>query len=630
MTFLGAPLSTLLTAAGAASVTLVALYLLRPSRRRVEIPYARLWGLHVVEARATAIARRLRRWESLLLQLLIAALILFALADPRPGGAGERARQVILVDTSASMQARDTPGGPTRLERARRAAGRVLDGLRADEEAMIVAFDSAPRPTPMTAEETVLRAAVASLVAHDAPDALLPALELAGDALAGATSARLTLISDGGFDPEAIAALQRGVPALRGVDVRFERVGEEPGRIDHDLDYDNVAITGFSVRRYPANPSAYEILAEVRSFSARPRRARLTITQEGEPVEVTPLELPAHGRVLRRLTDLSGEGRRLEAHLEVEGFDALPLDDRAYALLPERKKTRVLLVGSGDLYAEGALLLDRAVEVVRKRPSDYDANAITDFDAVLFDGYTPATPPARPALYLGCEPPGCPFTVHGEVRAPIVTEVEREHPLLRWVALKDLNVSRSVTFAPARGDAALASALGRTILIAGERGGQRMIAFGFSPTVSDLPLRVAFPVFLVNALQWLRGRSAELEDAVRTGRRQRLAASGGALTVTSPRGDRLVLPVQAGGAELDADTAGFYHVDEQRLIAANLSDARESWLASRPLELNGRLVAAPETVARLRPGTAIWRGLAILALLLVVVEWWTFHRRWTV
>ena len=71
MTLLGAPLSTLIPAGLAAASALVALYLLRPQRRRLEVPYARLWGLVAQEARATSVARRLRRWESLLLQLVL-------------------------------------------------------------------------------------------------------------------------------------------------------------------------------------------------------------------------------------------------------------------------------------------------------------------------------------------------------------------------------------------------------------------------------------------------------------------------------------------------------------------------------------------------------------------------------
>jgi hypothetical protein len=638
MTFLGAPLSTILPVAGAAAAALVALYLLRPARRRVEVPYARLWGLLVKEARATRVARRLRRWESLLLQLLIAALLLFALTDPHPGQQGARPRQVILVDTSASMQATDAGAAGTRMERARLAVARILDGLKPDEEAMLVGYDAAPQPlSPMTTEEPVLRAAAQRLIASDAPDALLPALGFAADALAGAPAPRLTIVSDGNADGQAIAALQSGLDhRLDAIEVRYEAIGGTPVAPGVAAPADNLAITAFSVRRYPANPSAYEILVELSSFSDHERKARLVIEQEGEVVERTEVTLAPGERRERHLTDLSGEGRRLEARLESlekGGGDALPLDDQAYALLPDRRRTRVLLVGEGDLYTEGALLLDRQVEVVREKPAAYDAAKAAAFDAILFDGFVPPALPPRPTFYLGCEGAACPFATHGSVESPLVTEVEREHPLLRWVALKDMNVSRSLVFAPAHGDVALASAIGKPIFITGERQGLRMVALGFRPSASDLPLRVAFPVLLVNAVEWLSGRKLDPSESVRTGERARLPARGSEVEVTGPDGLHRELPARDGRVELIAERVGYYTLGEQgtqRLIAANLNDARESSLVTRQLILAGHALPAPTPPARLRPRAALWRWLAILALCLVLFEWWSFHRRWTV
>ncbi len=617
MTLFGAPLSTLLPAGAAAAAALVGLYLLRPSRRRIEVPYARLWGLVAKEARSTATSRRLRRWESLLLQLVIAALILLALADPRAGTRGHP-RHVILVDVSASMQAKD--GAESRIARARRAALQVIDGLDSDEEAILVGFDSRARPlTSLTRDDAQLRQAARQLGASDSAGELLPALRFAADALRGAPSARITLIGDGAYDSVATP--------LPGADLRFISVSSPPA--SDDPPSHNVAITGFAVRRYTGNPSAYEILIELRSYADQPRRVHLSVTQEGETVDVSDLELPPRGRVQRRLADLSGEGRRLEASLEIEGGDALALDDHAYALIPERRRSRVLLVGEGSLYTEGALLLDRAVELDRKRPAQYDAGMAARYDAIVFDGFVPSAPPPRPTLYLGCEGEHCPVKTKGAMSAPLVTETEREHPILRFIALKDLNVSRSAIFVPEKGDVALASSLGRPLLVAGERAGQRLVALGFSPSASDLPLRVAFPVLLVNALDWLEGRSVEPVEGVRTGHAARLPAQGEAVQLRCPRGERRTLPVRDGRVELIAEQAGFYQLGSE-LIAANLADPRESSIAARRFTVNGQALAGATPVARVRPRASPWRWLAALALLLVLLEWWTYHRRHTV
>src|SRR5262245_58933387 len=126
-----------LAIAGAAALT--ALYLLNPRRRRVVVAFAPLWQAAPGERQAERWARRLRRWLSLALQLLLFGLLLVAAADPRPSGADAAGRSVVvLVDRSASMAAGDEPG--TRLGAAREGARRWLAGLRSADRALVASF----------------------------------------------------------------------------------------------------------------------------------------------------------------------------------------------------------------------------------------------------------------------------------------------------------------------------------------------------------------------------------------------------------------------------------------------------------------------------------------------------------
>ena len=67
-------------------------------------------------------------------------------------------------------------------------------------------------------------------------------------------------------------------------------------------------------------------------------------------LESSERELPAAGANLTV---------KLAKHPASKGrLDDFPLDDVAYALIPQRAKSKVLLVSNGNLYLEGALLLD--------------------------------------------------------------------------------------------------------------------------------------------------------------------------------------------------------------------------------------------------------------------------------
>ncbi|HEY7958035.1 MAG TPA: VWA domain-containing protein [Polyangia bacterium] len=630
MTLAGAPLGVLGPAFAALGSGLIALYILKLRRRRVVVPFADLWRKVLSDTESTALWRKLRRLVSLLLQLVALALILFALGDPRLATSRRGRSLAILVDTSASMQATDGKDGRTRLADAQEAARKLIRSLGSEDTAMVVAMSARPSPVSgWSGEDRALLAAVDGLSASDTPADLDRALGLAEDALHGRPRPTLVLIGDG-----AGYSLPR-VPA--GIDLRYVPVGRSG---------DNVAITAFAVRRYRANQTAYEVLVEVQSFRDHRSSLKLELLQDGEVVNVEPLTLGPGERVQRLYPNLAGEGTRLEARLVANQkgpLDLLPLDDRAYALLPHRKKLKVLLVSSGNLFLEGALLLDENITVDKLAPAAWDPARAARYDAVVLDGFTPPAPPAADALYLAPEGPSSPFPIRGTVDAPIVTDVAATHPLMRWVTLKDLNIARASRFQLGPGDVAIASALHDPIICARDRGGHKVVALGFDLKRSDLPMRVAFPVLVVNALDWFAGADTGLIASYPLGPPLRLTAAPGAraLEVSGPdgAGDKTVVraPVHDGRATFYADRAGYYRARSIGAsgasvadFAVNLASAGESRIAPEPtLTVGGARIARPDP-GRLGVRRVLWPYLIALALALALVEWWTYNRRVTV
>ena len=105
LTLLGLPLGQLALTMAVAGSALLVLYVLKQRRRRVEVPFARLWQRVLRQSEATSLWQKLLRWLSLLVQLVILALLVFSLGDPRLGRSPAGRSLVLLVDASASMQA---------------------------------------------------------------------------------------------------------------------------------------------------------------------------------------------------------------------------------------------------------------------------------------------------------------------------------------------------------------------------------------------------------------------------------------------------------------------------------------------------------------------------------------------
>jgi hypothetical protein len=602
----------------AVAAPLVGLYLLRMHRQRVEVPFVKLWERVLAERQPSSWWRRLRRLLSLALQLAFAALVIFALGDPRLAGTSRSAKSiVVVVDCSASMQARDV--APSRMARAKDQARQLVRSLGGADSAMIVRMDA--EPVPQTGWETDAAALDRAVDALDTTDTAADwdgALAIANDALRGRPGPTIVVISDG-----ALGETARKTEAPN-TDIRFVQIGASG---------DNVGVTAFSVRRYPANKSSYEVLLEVKSHAQKPVKRTLTLEADGEVVDVATLELAPGEKARRFYPNLSGASSKLVARLEPH--DSFVTDDVAYALLPPRKKQKVLVVTPGNLFLEGALLLEESADIDRIGPAAYSAEKAKGYDAVVFDRFAPTALPKVPGVLFVAPPKdGSPFAVQGSVTRPFLTETAQQHPLMRWISLTDVNISEAEVFALEHGDVALAGALHQPIIVAGHRGGTKVMAIGFDVRKSDLPMRVAFPVMLVGALDWFAGEDANVLGTYKTGRPWHVPSPGGAeVTLVDPSGTKVTAPVgDDGAATFFGRRAGFHVVRAaggESSIAANLTDPNESNIAPRALVVDGKTAAAPDLHGT-GPRRQIWAWLVVAALLLTIFEWVSYQRRWTV
>jgi hypothetical protein len=617
--------ATALGLAGAAALT--ALYLLNPRRRRVVVAFAPLWQPSAGERRAVRWARRLRRWLSLALQLVVFGLLLFAAADPRPAGTDAAGRSVVvLVDRSASMAAGDEPD--TRLGAARARARHWLTGLGGADRALVASFASDVAAEtgfePAVDGAARLSRALDRVVPSDEPADLARALSFAAALLRGRPHPTVILVSDGAF-PEQARQLDPATTA--GLDVRWLAVGRRAR---------NVALLGFSARRLPSDPTTVEAALTLRNFGDAPATVTLEIAAARAVVDRARLTL-APGETRRyALPDATTPDGLLEARLIHDGApDDLAIDDRAFAVVPTPERRRVLRVGAPDLYLDGALLsLGATVTVDRARPENVEETRArwATYDAVIFDGVAPTpAPTSGHFLYLAPRGPGSPFAVRGTLAAPVISDVRRGHPLVRQLDLADVNIAEAARLSLEAGDVAVASSLGAPLIAARERPGLRVAALAFDLRRSDLPMRAAFPLLLANAIEWLAGSAGREVMPALTGTTARVPVPAGTkeIEIADPTGARAKWPTDGEVAAVPIRHPGFYRVDRVTL-AANLGDAVESdTRPPRALALGGATLKAPDAPkGRARRPLAVWALLLASALLLI--EWATTHRRWTV
>jgi hypothetical protein len=662
--------------AAAVVPALLILYFLKLRRREQPVSSTLLWKRALHDLQVNAPFQRLRKSLLLLLQLLVLAAAILALARPIvETSAAAEGRLVILIDRSASMNTVEEGG--TRLDEAKEQAVRLvrvlnrrgeswlsflrLRGAQARTQAMVIAFsDRAAVIAPFTPNTAELVDVIRAIEPTDGQSRIREALELAEAYTAPPTmltdqtpvgtedAARVALFSDGRIADLEEAVLRRG---------RLELVKIGQTR-------DNVGITALVAERSYERPEVVNVLLEVENFcdepvtvsvalyidgqlsDARVRSIELSAAADGDAGQPAGDEAARPGPGARR--GLSFElilerGALLEARLS--RTDALDVDNRAYAVVPPPRRQRVLVVTENNFFLDSVLAGLPLQERVFITPGQYAAGGgeyVRDerstFDVVIFDKCSPAALPIGNFLFLKAVPPGDDVQVSApldDLHVPVWWD--EAHPILRHVPLDYVYVARGLVLrAPDEAEVLIEGPQG-PLLLRHARGGRHCLVLSFAVEDSTWWQRASFPVFAYNAIRFLGGGGVTERERVRPGDTLRVVLPEGVpeARLYAPDGSTATIVPDASGTSFFNGTrrAGVYqvryrHAGEQRTdyYAVNLTDARESDVRPRGAdELGTPGIAAGHAIETATP--EIWRWFVGAALLILLFEWYVYNRR---
>jgi hypothetical protein len=222
------------------------------------------------------------------------------------------------------------------------------------------------------------------------------------------------------------------------------------------------------------------------------------------------------------------------------------------------------------------------------------------------------------------------------VDKPEMLDWSRSHALMRFVDLANVHLHRARAIAAAPWAATLAETDAGPLIVAGEKGDTRAVYVGFSLLDSDMPLRIAFPIFLTNCLQWLTARPGEAGGVHKAGDVVPLGATPDAapISITRPDGRTDTLRPAAAPILYDAaTTVGVYKAtgkDFAQTFAVSLLSPAESNIT--PVKDPRFLIAdaggeQAETAPRVPVRREMWPWIAAVALGVLIIEWLVYHRR---
>ncbi len=464
-------------------------YFLKLKRTSYPVSSTFLWKKSIEDLHVNRLLQWLRKNILLLLQLLIALTLIYAILGPRLHGlVGGGRHYILMIDNSASMSATDI--APNRLEWAKLEALKEIDAATDSDFGMVLAFNAtAEIRQSFTANRSLLRAAVEGIKPTQCPTKLDEALSLA-ESLANPT--RSTENESVKPDNPELGK-ERSYATAEGIDTQVHLYSD--GRFLDVADFaltnlqmqlhvperkengsgDNVGITRFDVLRNEADPTKLQVFLRVNNFRSKPANVSISVDAlaEGKRLIDTrqrSLAIPARQIIAAGegvvAKDIPGE-QTLELeipniaenadvvlHAKINNAkDSFPLDDEAWLVLGVVRKAKVLIVTPGNIllqYFFESPSTQKIADVTFIEPDQLkNQTAYIDpalsgvFDLVIFDRCAPASEndmPRAHTLFIGYPPP--PWKVTGKADDPLLVEKVEfpqvrgwndQHPVMRGI-----------------------------------------------------------------------------------------------------------------------------------------------------------------------------------------------------
>ena len=645
MQFLGSITGWQWALAGAVPAGIIALYFLKLKRKPLEIPSTFLWKKSIEDLHVNSLFQRMRRSVLLLLQLLVAALALFALGRPVMDDMKTGRHLILAIDNSASMSATDVE--PSRLEVAKGKALEVVDQMDRGDAAMVIAFsDSARVLCSYTENASVVKQAIRSIEPTARRTRFADALSIAsglanpqrqGDSgQLGATTlfpdavpATVYLLSDGAFEPI-------DDESLGNLEVKYLAIGNSPR---------NVGLVSLSARWSESEPDRLEVFARARNFGAEPVEAAAELAVDGQVMDLLRLSIPAGSEKPMSFRLSSPGSAAVRVRLDVD--DDFALDNVAWTVVNPPRRARVLIVGRENVVWKTVFStrdLAELAEVTFAPASFADQDletdgSIRDYDFVVFDGCSPRSMPPCNTLFVGSLPPTLAETEPTPVVRPILLNWDSGHPLLRFLRLDNVEVVDAFVVDPPRGADILIESDRGPLCFAVPRGVNTDVIQTFRLVADDggwktnWPLKPSFPLYVMNVVRSLGGIDAGSDGSLLPGEaityRPEKPVDEAQLRDPSGKSDRLVLSNRGEFEYLDSERLGIYELDIDgavRRFAVNLFDERESDI--RPAEeIRVGAETAKDQLAEMVSRRELWKPLALFAFVLLVLEWYIYNRR---
>ena len=512
-------------------IPIILMYLLKKKHEDIVLSSNYLWEKALRDIEANKPWQKLRNNMLLFLQILIFTLIVIALAKPHIFKGNLNSDNLIIVlDKSASMKTKDVDG-KTRFQKAKEDIEDIIKNTKSNTKITLISMNTKP-----------------SILVNNSSDKAFLKKKL-DDIVANDSSANIK---------DTISIVKALVKDINSYNILFYTDKEINADIDN-LKVNKISGNGMNVSidniSYSNVQESITVLTTITNHSSEDKEFEVSIYDDEKILDVKKVELKSKETKDIYFKGINKNISIIKAFINIE--DSLDIDNTRYQVINNNPIKKVLLVSEeGNIFLEKAIGVNKNIELYKlneKLESD-----VGGYDLYIFDGDTPETIPKDSNVLIFNPTDNDMFKVSdGDIDGDLKS-IQDE--LLRYVKL-DFYIGKTSVIENTTWLEPILTLNDKSVIAKGIKENQKVVVVGFDVRDTDFPLKIDFPVFIQNILDYTLNLKSQEKAEVLAGESIdiNILPKSKDVYVKSPNGEKQKIE---GSSYTDTFVKGLYTIEQ--------------------------------------------------------------------
>jgi hypothetical protein len=583
---------------------IIILYLLKQKHKEYNVSSLFLWEEVLKDLEANAPWQKLKKNLLMILQIIAALLLVFALARPFLNAVGsDTAHIIVALDTSLSMKATDVRA--SRFEEAKNRANKLISNLKPGTAVTLISIGKSVNiEENLSSDRGRLLDKLSKLKVSNSTSNIEDAESLISSIIKQNPETRVVVFGDSAIN-------------IPSVDVEFSKVSNNG---------DNFAVTMMS---HTKTEKGITVLSRISNYSSKDVTIPVSLYVDKNVFDAKNVDIKKGETANVYWNEVSPNAKLIEARIDID--DSLDIDNSAWNAVNNIKKNKVILVSESNVFIEKITALYNGVELFKAGYESSDE--WKGYDLYIFDGFLPKKIPNDGNIMVFNPNENKMFEILETVEAPVIDEMDGS--IFRYVEGFDFSIGKTKTLkVPTWGRGILGTNSG-SVAFSGTYNNRRVMVFGFDVHNTDIPLTPAFPIIMANSLDWLLPDSINNAENVYSGEgiEFNIGPSTQEAYIQTPSGEKIKIAPPFPVKLFDkTDVPGLYSLrqktedsEQEFYFTVNVPSQSESNLAqSEDAENTNTQASAEDGQKPVNTGMNLQSLLLWLIVIVLLIEWWVY------